>query len=214
MRTRTSQLLYAYWNDVRGSRLAPRRFEIEPSRIAAVLPETFILERVDFETYRFRLAGTRICEQVGVELRGSDFLEGWTAEDRVTLQRALLSISQQGGVLTLEVRATGREPTRQVDFEIIMLPLLHLAPTADRYLGCWCALDAPSWLGAEKLTSCAVTACEIVWPDGRPHAVVERQERQVPFLPHVRSSRLVRVDRRQFRVYDGGLSGSESGKTE
>lgn len=212
MRTRTSQLLYSYWNEVRGSRLDPRRFEIEPSRIASVLPETFILERTDFETYRFRLAGTRICEQVGAELRGSDFLEGWTPEDRLTLERSLLSISQQGGVLTVEIVATGREPSRQVSFELMMLPLMHLLPTADRFLGSWCALDAPSWLGAERLTSCAITDCEIVWPDGRPHAVVERQERQVPFLPHVRSSRLVRVDRRQFRVYDGGLIDSEGGE--
>jgi hypothetical protein len=31
-------------------------------------------------------------------------------------------------------------------------------------------------------------------------------QRQAPFKPHIRKSRIVRSDRRQFRVYDGGLN--------
>ena len=63
MRHRTTQIIYSYWNEARQGRLAPRRFDIEPARIAGVLAETTILEQVDNETYRFRLAGTRITEQ-------------------------------------------------------------------------------------------------------------------------------------------------------
>ncbi|MEO1694679.1 MAG: PAS domain-containing protein, partial [Pseudomonadota bacterium] len=48
MKHSTSHSLYAYWNEVRDGRPAPRRFEIEPSRIAHILSETLILERVDF----------------------------------------------------------------------------------------------------------------------------------------------------------------------
>jgi hypothetical protein len=96
---------------------------------------------------------------------------------------------------------------RQAAFEILVLPLQHMQPTADRFIGTWCAVEPPEWLGAEPLTYRSLLSCDVIWPDGRPHAVVEAQERQVPFLPHVRNSRLVRVDRRQFRVYDGGLSG-------
>ena len=66
MREAISQTLYGYWNDIRAGRLAPKRFEIEPSQIAGMLPDTFILERIDNETSRFRLAGTRICEAFGM----------------------------------------------------------------------------------------------------------------------------------------------------
>ena len=45
MQQPTSSQLYAYWDHVRNGRVAPRRFEIEPSMIAAVLPETFIVDR-------------------------------------------------------------------------------------------------------------------------------------------------------------------------
>jgi hypothetical protein len=205
MQHKTCQQLYAYWNDIRGGRIAPRRFDIEPSRIAPILPETFMLERTDFETYRFRLAGTRLCEQFRTEFRGTDFLEGWGSEDRLELQRGLLRIAEQGGALQAELAAFPELFPRQARFELLILPLVHLRPTADRFIGAWCAIDPPSWLGAERLATRTLISCDVVWPDGRPNAVVERQEHQVPFRSHVRTGRLVRFDRRQFRVYDGGL---------
>ena len=206
MKHPTSRLLYTYWNEVRGLRVAPRRFEIEPSRISTILPDTFILERTASESYQYRLAGTRLCDYFQTEFRGRDFLEGWGTEDRAMIERALLTISQQGGALVIEMTAGPQEYTRQAAFEVILLPLHHMQPTADRFIGAWCAIDPPEWLTAEPLTYRALLSCDVIWPDGRPFAVVEAQERQVPFLPHVRNSRLVRVDRRQFRVYDGGLS--------
>ncbi|MEQ1673140.1 MAG: PAS domain-containing protein, partial [Hyphomicrobium sp.] len=42
MREAITQKLYTYWNDIRAGRLAPKRFEIEPSQIASMLPDTFI----------------------------------------------------------------------------------------------------------------------------------------------------------------------------
>src|SRR5262245_16401234 len=56
-----TQALYAYWNEVRGDRLAPRRLEIQPARIAEHLLDTFILERSGRSAFRFRLAGTRVA---------------------------------------------------------------------------------------------------------------------------------------------------------
>ena len=47
---RSLQTLYGYWNELRAGRLAPQRLEIEPSRIAGILSETFMLERIDAGT--------------------------------------------------------------------------------------------------------------------------------------------------------------------
>jgi hypothetical protein len=33
-------------------------------------------------------------------------------------------------------------------------------------------------------------------------------EHQAPFLPSIRQAKIVRSQRRQFRVYEGGLSGN------
>jgi hypothetical protein len=210
MRHKTSQHLYDYWNCLRGDRLAPRRFEIEPARIGDALPDTFILERHDTGTFPYRLAGTRLCERFKKEFRGHDFLASWSAEDISTLRSRLNAISVQGGVALL-LANTETDLGKSLQVEILILPLIHGQVYADRFLGVVSPLAAPSWLGYEPLQSMQLVCEEIIWPDGHPPAFVAEtdvDDRQTPFLPRVRQSRIVRSDRRQFRVFEGGLSGT------
>ena len=211
MNTKTSQILFAYWNEVRGRRVAPRRFEIEPARIGTVLPETFILERIEGGIFRFRLAGTRILEIFGQEVRGSNFLELWTAEDRNEVAPHLTNVTQHGGVGILGFTATAANG-RSANFEAILLPLVHTDKVIDRIVGSISCISPPAWLGDSRLEQRRITAHRTIWPDGRPHAVIARGEMQAAILPNTRGARLVRFDRRQFRVYDGGLSKADSDK--
>jgi len=208
MRHKTTQALYTYWNALRGARLAPRRFEIEPGSIGELLPDTFILERHDAATFPYRLAGTRLCERFKTEFRGHNFLAGWSADDTAKLGARLDTVSVQGGVALLHIDAEC-ETGKPVRLEMIVLPLIHMQAFADRFLGAVSALETPGWLGYEPIVRRQVVKDEIIWPDGRPRAAVEGTDRQVPFLPHVRTSRIVRSERRQFRVFDGGLAGTE-----
>ena len=205
MKQKITRTLYTYWNEVRQDRMAPRRFEIEPSQIASILPNTFILERIDSETFRYRLAGTAICDSFRQEFRDSNFLDGWAEDDRVAIERMLAAVTQQGGVGLIDIEAAAAQ-NRTVAFEAVMLPLVHTRDSVDRVLGALSPVNPPDWLGSEPLISKRIRNIEIVWPNGRPQSVIDAQHRQVPFLPHVRKARIVRSDRRQFRVYDGGLS--------
>jgi hypothetical protein len=203
MKNKTSQTLYSYWNEMRKGRLAPRRFDIEPARIAGILSETMILEYVDQNELRFRLAGTRVTEHFGAELRGRNFLELWNEEDRSTLQRKLMALQDQGGALRIEIEAA-TAGNRKVLLEAVLLPLIHTPNVVDRFLGSIAPMTQPMWLGTEPLVCLKLEAAEIVWPDGRPHAIAERMN-QIPVLgPQATAGRLVRFDRRQFRVLDGG----------
>lgn len=207
MKEAVSQQLYDYWNGMRGDRVAPKRFEIEPSQIAKILPDTFILERVDPETSRFRLAGTRICEAFAAEFRGVNIFDLFTLEDKTTLQRQFSVIARQGavGVFLIEGESVSGHKAR---FEVLVTPLMHTRDVVDRYLGSIVPVDPPAWLGCEPITQRRLLTNDLVWPDGRPYEMAQSvAQRQSPFLPHVRNARLVKVDRRQFRVYDGGLSG-------
>ena len=56
------------------------------------------------------------------------------------------------------------------------------------------------------LTHRKILSHSLVWPEGRPHAVIENMHRQAPFLPTIRQAKIVRSHRRQFRVYEGGLN--------
>jgi hypothetical protein len=211
MHHKTTRALYEYWNDVRKGGLAPRRFDIEPARIADVLPDTFMLERIARSLYRYRLSGTRIAEKFQAELRGMNFLDGWTPADAAVIERSMVTICEQGGVglFALEARTVGGGT---VPLEMLVLPLIHTEGAIDRLLGSIVALESPSWLGSERLAFKRLLRHEIIWPDGRPHVVIDRTHRQAPFLPHLRSARIVRMDRRQFRVYDGGLHKPHDGK--
>ncbi|MEO1205824.1 MAG: PAS domain-containing protein [Pseudomonadota bacterium] len=236
MRRATSLELYRYWNAVRGHRSAPRRFEIEPSDISDLLPETLILETQADASYHYRLAGTRICEMFGQEFRGSAFLDGWTEPDRETLLRRLRLIKERGAVLCFEfdVRSTAGHTAT---FECLVMPLHHATTRVDRFLGCMgpvgegakadvaidrraldiAAPQPPDWIGDYPVVARSLGAFEVIWPDTTEPvdpsmaAGETAPDHDVPadafHTPSVRMARIVRDNRRQFRVYDGGLAG-------
>ncbi len=205
MKQRTSHILYNYWNEVRGTRMAPRRFEIEPSLISSILAETFILERVDNHTYSFRLAGTRICEQFGMEFRGRNFIDLAGEAGRDAMQRDFATMTSQGAVGLFEIEARDSQ-NKAVHFEALALPLLHGNQGVTRYVGALSAMETPPWLGYQPLHPHALTTHSLMWPDGRPHAVIERSQHQAPFAAELANARVIRFNRRQFRVLDGGKS--------
>lgn len=71
--------IYAYWDELRGKSAAPRREDIEPSKLKTHLGDLFILTDKGEETPFFRLAGTRLCDLFGRELRDRPFSELWPA---------------------------------------------------------------------------------------------------------------------------------------
>ena len=208
MKQKINQTLYAYWNEVRQDRAAPRRFEIEPSQIASILPHTFILERVDSETFRYRLAGTGLCETFGQELRDTNFLSSWSGDDKAAVERLLASVTLHCGAGVLEFEAEGAS-SGTLGFETILLPLVHTRDSVDRVLGAVCPTARTDWSGSEAMSNWALKSSDVIWPNGRPQPMIDALHRQVPFLPHIRKARIVRSERRQFRVYDGGLTNSK-----
>lgn len=205
MQNTTSQILYKYWNEIRGRRMAPRRFEIEPARFAAILPETFVVECEPGEGHRFRLAGTRVTEKLGFELRGRGFSDLFDASEHAVLKPFLASITEQGavGVITAEMpTASGRKAL----FEALILPLIHTEERITRLLGAISTCAHEPWLGSEPMRPGRIAAREIIWPEGRPHAVAERMAPPPPspFKHDFTRARLVRSRRRLFRVYEGG----------
>lgn len=213
LKHKTNHALFNYWDKVRGDRTTPRRFEIEPARIASILPSTFILERIDAESYRFRLAGTNVCEIFGSELRGTNFLDGWSATDRLALVRHMAALAKQGAVETIHMEAApvARPST---PFEVLLLPLRHTGDDIDRVLGALAPLDPPHWLGELPLTTKRIIAHELVWPGGAPTFVTEDRVRDdVPVLLAADHKRVVRSERRQFRVFEGGLGRGDLDKS-
>lgn len=208
MRHSTSRNLYRYWNEVRGDRIAPRRFEIEPSRISHLLPETFILEAVDERNVRYRLAGTRLTEQFGQEFRGANFFHHWIGLERGTVMSKLSEVVASGSVAVIATEASCSRGRKAI-FEFVVMPLVHTQGSIDRLLGAGSCINPPDWLGQEPLVRQRLIDVRILTPERPLSAQLPEfsppEEEPAPFLSHVRTARIVRQDRRQFRVYDGGL---------
>ena len=193
MQQPTSKQLFAYWDHIRNGRLAPRRFEIEPAKIANILRETFIAECTGLLGFRFRLAGTQICQEFGRELRGIDFLSLWSFADRdavASLVRDVLNDGAVGHGTFLARTETGREAS----FEFTLMPLIHTGATINRLLGSITAVDRPFWLGTEPLTKFEVVEVRLLRPGD-----------DADFM-ETGGAEVVRLTHRRFRVVEGGLS--------
>jgi hypothetical protein len=209
MKEHTSRILYSYWNEVRGARIAPQRLEIEPSRIAQILADTFILEREGRHEYIYRLAGTRICEQFCRELRGRNILDFWSAEDREIVVRVLESVTRDGAVGVIEFSVGNAVVGSR--FELLLLPLVHTGQAISRILGSLSSSSEVRQPSEAMLEQLRLERFDVIWPDGRPYSLVSHSGTPAPFTRSVPPSRVVRTDRRSFRVFDGGLK-DPSGK--
>jgi hypothetical protein len=189
----TSRQLYAYWNRVRNGRAAPRRFEIEPARIAPLLPETFIAECEGPFSYRFRLAGTRICEQFGRELRGADLLGLFEAKDRHVFSSLLRHVISDAAVGQL-LFAADSDANRRASFELLVMPLIHTGTAINRLLGAISAIEPPFWLGSAPLIRLELADMHLIWPDGDPRPASSAGA-ATPAKP---------VGGKRFRVFEGG----------
>jgi hypothetical protein len=170
-----SRELYDYWNRVRGSERAPHRGAIEPSDIRRILADTFILEVVDRSTYLVRLAGTRVCSIYCRELKGTNFLDLWRADDRSALSTLAAAVSEDGAaaVVTLDAK-TDRDQAAAA--ELLLLPLRHAGDAFDRVLGSLALLDRPYWLGSEGVTHQTIASLRLIWPDERPNFMRRRTD--------------------------------------
>lgn len=135
MKHENTRRLFAYWNALREGRMAPYRSEVDPRAIAPLLESTFILEHYDGGAPRFRLAGTRLCDQFGLELRGMSALALWHGESRTQLRSLLANVVTKPviGHVACTVETRGGH---LFDAEFLYLPLRSDLGEMTRILGC------------------------------------------------------------------------------
>jgi len=81
--------LVAYWERRRGTRLAPRRADVDPADLPAHLPNLFMVDVLDGGAdFRYRLIGTAIVDGLGRDSTGKRLSELY--HDRPTVLARLL----------------------------------------------------------------------------------------------------------------------------
>jgi hypothetical protein len=168
MKHRITRDLYAYWQVLRRDRPAPDRSEIEPSEIRTLLGDTFILELADDRTYRFRLAGTRVCALYGRELKGQDIARLWSGKDRDTISSLLAAITEEAAAAVVGFEGK-TDYGRTLPVECLLLPVRQTGPGYRRVLGSFAPMQQPYWLGLHPLMSQTISSLRLIWPgDNRP----------------------------------------------
>ena len=201
--------LFHYWNRLRDGRAAPKRSEVEPADIKALLADTFILERDTRGEAVFRLAGTRLCAGYGRELKGFSFPSLWRDKDQRLVSRLIHGVFEQKSVVLITYEGFSHNG-RSNHFELLALPL-DGGVENPRCLGVISAVEKPFWLGADPITDALIDAIRVIDPDREPMFLKNRPEISVPSLAPTELeapetiSALGRSRRiRHLVVFDGG----------
>ncbi|WP_245512852.1 PAS domain-containing protein [Rhizobium sp. BK376] len=166
MRHKTSIEIFTYWDHIRGPYDAPLRSQVEPAAVRHVLSDLFILEATPSDRPRFRLAGTKICNIFGRELREEDFSALWAGsqpDDPVKIANGVMAHA-----VPALINATGYSVTgRHLAFEIVLMPLRSSreGENCDRLLGSLAPAQNPAWFGAEPLEFLALDRSRILTDD-------------------------------------------------
>lgn len=162
MRHAASRKLHAYWDALRGTRLAPGRDEVDPAAIRDVLASVFVIVVAPRPLPRpadatFRLSGTRLDALFGRVLRGSAFDRIW-ADDSAALAAAALDAVLDGRRPVAAMARGGPPDAEAIDLELLLLPLETRTGLGTPILGSLAAAGTPSWLGLSAAAPLALRA--------------------------------------------------------
>lgn len=150
MQHKASLGLFDYWVRCRGERAAPRRGDISPAAIQAILPGVIILQRDTAGAFSFTLAGTGVCDLFGRELRRTRLTALWYDKERVAAGDTLEHVVRDGRPAICELVATSRTG-RTLSLELLLLPLEPELDGPARLLGALSAAQQPLWLDLDPL---------------------------------------------------------------
>lgn len=127
----------AYWEALRGTRLLPKRSDIDPRGIEYALENAFILERIGPGIARLRIAGSHLTDLMGMEVRGMPLTSFFTPAYRSQVSDLLEVVFQTPAIGTLNLKSTGAFDRPEIEARVILLPLKSDLGDVSRVLGCW-----------------------------------------------------------------------------
>jgi hypothetical protein len=126
--------LKTYWERLRAGRIAPFRAEIDPREFEIALENMFIVERIAPGNLRIRLAGMKVCEMMGMEVRGMQPALFIAEEDRARFDRLLDVVMSEPAVVEIRLEAPSRPAAYRAT--MLLMPLRSDFGEVNRVLGC------------------------------------------------------------------------------
>jgi len=119
----SSRALFRFWEAIRAENAAPRRADLDLRQIRGLIPHLFIADYDQRKMrYRWRLAGTGICELYRCELTGGDVLAGWDSFERGVMSRFLGGVAGKLQPCVFRLRLT-TDYGQTIGAEMVGLPV-------------------------------------------------------------------------------------------
>ncbi len=126
----------AYWDSMRRDGDVPLRTEIDPRGIESLLSNAFVAERIAPGLARMRIAGTHLCDVMGLEVRGMPISSLIESKDRDRLADALVELFERPATLRFSLAAHGGFGKASLQGTMLLLPLRSDLGDISRALGC------------------------------------------------------------------------------
>lgn len=126
----------AYWTAQRAGRVVPARSDIDPRGIEGALEFSFIAERIAPDHARIRIAGTHLCDLMGMEVRGMPLSALLSPVSRATLGQMIRAAFDAPARIELSLLAERRIGKPELAGRLLLLPMSDDFGDISRILGC------------------------------------------------------------------------------
>jgi hypothetical protein len=177
-----SRMLFRYWEGLRAERPAPSRAELDLKEIRSIVPDLMIIEKDNIrKSYRYRLAGTRVCDLFRNELTYKDAINGWDRFEGDTVRRLYDNIVTQAQPCLVRMRLS-TSTTHVIGAEMICLPIQQRhSPRLHILAGLFPFRDMRN-LGYDAIAAQELTSVRTIWTEHHaPETVAVHAAMQQPF---------------------------------
>lgn len=126
----------AHWEACRGIDDVPRRADIDPRGIEPLISSAFIAERIAPGVARLRVAGMRLNDLMGMEVRGMPLTAFIAPGDRDAFALRLVDLFDGPAILRMALRGRRGVGRPALSGTLMMLPLRSDLGDVSRALGC------------------------------------------------------------------------------
>lgn len=134
MRQTAATEILSHWSSLKTGDDAPAASAVDPRALKTFLPDLFMLERHAHAVFSFRLAGTRMCQRFGRELRDHDFVRLFPASCHGELLIQLGRALQTAEAVVIKARAATLNGDT-TEAELVLMPLTDAKGDVVRLLG-------------------------------------------------------------------------------
>lgn len=186
----SSRALFRFWEQMRAENSAPRRDELDLTRVKRLVPHLLIAayDRAN-GTYRYRLAGTGVCEIFRREVTGQDMLADWDSFETNVAIRFLSGVVHNQQPCLIRFRML-TDLGQTIGAELVGLPILAMDGAIHVFGGLFPFRDVNT-LGYSRITNIELSGARSIWTEHLPGDALAAQSGDIGLSAPYRGLRVI-----------------------